>query len=134
MVHVDIALPDYRIAFFLESGEGGGGIVLDAEGTRLGGYAANETPGSRRAKERTLGRCGWDVLPLTWEEGASLGDAEKRRRLVAALQRASETQLLRGRVSAALHSALSTAEESQLAGSRYTYASTGQHRGRGGAR
>lgn len=56
-------------------GYGGGGTGagpaaslrhLDPEGAMLGGFVANETPGSKAAKLRLLQQRGWVVLPLTW--------------------------------------------------------------------
>ncbi|PSC76100.1 E3 ubiquitin-ligase ARI4 [Micractinium conductrix] len=141
LVHVDVALPDYRIAFFLETparpaaaaasgARGGGGdggsagsrhgtlASLDAEGTMLSGYMANETPGTKAAKLRMLQQRGWVVLPLRWTDNIG-GEAEKRRLLLEQLDAAGQQQLMRGRVSSMLHGAMRTAEESKLGGERY---------------
>jgi hypothetical protein len=73
---VDVALPDFRIAFFLEAAPlrgpaqpGGPHLLnLDPEGAVLAGYAANETLGTKRAKQRVLQQHGWVVLPLAWSD------------------------------------------------------------------
>eukprot|EP00887_Chlorella_sp_A99_P000711 scaffold5.g711.t1 len=135
LVHVDIALPDYKIALFLEtsapaiaSGAGGDrvpgapGLGLggaDALGTALSGYAANETPGTKRAKLRLLEQLGWKVLPLRWIESSRGGDAAKRQLLLHQLEAAGREQLMRGRVSSMLHGAMRGAEESKLGRERY---------------
>lgn len=126
LVHVDIALPDYKLAFFLDaplpatstSRSGGRLTNLDAEGAMLTGYIANETLGTKRAKLRLLQEHGWVVLPLTWSSNIR-GDAEKRKLLLQHIDQAGKQQLMRGRVSAMLHAAIRTAEESKLGRGRY---------------
>lgn len=145
LVHVDIALPDYKIAFFLQPDAGrgpesrggsraGGLSTLDAEGTMLSGYVANETPGTQQAKLRMLAARGWVVLELAWPVDVIRGEAEKRRLLLEQLDRAGRQQLMRGRVSSMLHGAMRQAEESKLGGGRYgDRGSAGQYITRGGA-
>lgn len=119
LVHVDIALPDYKVAFFLETppaaaappppggrGRGAAGRAapaaaplasLDEEGAKLSSFVANETPGTKAAKLRLLQSRGWVVLPLSWPAEVR-GEAEKRRLLLEQLDRAGQEQLMRGRV------------------------------------
>lgn len=113
LVHVDVALPDYKIAFFLEtpaaaplppSSSGSRGAApaaplasLDEEGAKLSGFVQNETPGTKAAKLRLLQSRGWVVLPLNWPPEVR-GEAEKRRLLLEQLDRAGQEQLMRGRV------------------------------------
>ncbi|KAL4419413.1 hypothetical protein ABPG77_003387 [Micractinium sp. CCAP 211/92] len=146
LVHVDVALPDYKIAFFLQphAGQAPGGSpsssssgsrlsTLDAEGTMLSGYVANETPGTQQAKLRMLAERGWVVLQLSWPVDSIRGEAEKRRLLLEQLDRAGQQQLMRGRVSSMLHGAMRQAEESKLGGGRYgDRGSAGQYITRGG--
>lgn len=154
LVSVDIALPDFKIALFLEApigpqgnhtgsssrgssngsglGVGGGRLsTLDGEGTMLSGYVADETRGTKHAKLRMLQQRGWVVLPLTWPDNIG-GEAEKRRVLLEQLDRAGQQQLMRGRVSSMLHGAMRTAEESKLGAERYgDRGSAGQYITRG---
>ncbi|GAB4816837.1 hypothetical protein N2152v2_003883 [Parachlorella kessleri] len=140
LVHVDIALPDFKIAFFLEGAVKAAGAAgaaragqedgllsaLDAEGVVLSGYVANETPGSKAAKLRLLEQLGWKVFTVTWVESTK-DDRAKRAALLALLDRAGRDALMRGRVSSALHGAMRGAEESKLGRDRFQTDSAGQY-------
>ncbi|KAK9829839.1 hypothetical protein WJX72_008179 [[Myrmecia] bisecta] len=123
LVHVDIALPDYKIAIFLsnpqETGDGkqqgpqmreakqeGSQLkFLDPEGLMLSGYAANETPGMLAAKRALLEELGWKCFSLTWVDRWT-PEATKKGLILHLIDQAGKQHALQGSVAAMIHGAL----------------------------
>ncbi|KAL3138077.1 hypothetical protein ABBQ38_005308 [Trebouxia sp. C0009 RCD-2024] len=128
LVHVDIALPDYKLALFLESAQEPEGPAANSnhsqsDGTTLNGYVANETPGTKQAKLQLLEQLGWKCYSITWTERGK-PEEEKQRLLMQLITRAGQMHTMQGRMNSMVHGTLRTVGDEQ---SRFQNASVGYH-------
>lgn len=128
LVHVDIALPDYKLALFLENahklqGKQSAGSSSLSDGTALNGYVANETPGTKQAKLQLLEQLGWKCYSVTWaERGRS--EEEKQRLLMQLISKAGQMHTMQGRMNSMVHGTLRTVGDEKT---RFQNESVGYH-------
>ncbi|DBA93452.1 TPA: hypothetical protein ACH3X2_003239 [Trebouxia sp. C0005] len=127
LVHVDIALPDYKLALFLENAHKQQGKEANssgqADGTTLNGYVANETPGTKQAKLQLLEQLGWKCYSVTWSERGR-SEEEKQRLLMQLITKAGQMHTMQGRMNSMVHGTLRTVGDEK---SRFQNASVGYH-------
>lgn len=125
LVHVDIALPDYKLALFLEQAQEplSQAANSQSDGTSLNGYVANETPGTKQAKLQLLEQLGWKCYSVTWAERGK-PEEEKQRLLMQLIARAGQMHTMQGRMNSMVHGTLRTVGDEQ---SRFQNASVGYH-------
>lgn len=127
LVHVDIALPDYKLALFLENAHKQQGKEASSsghsDGTTLNGYVANETPGTKQAKLQLLEQLGWKCYSVTWSERGR-SEEEKQKLLMQLITKAGQMHTMQGRMNSMVHGTLRTVGDEK---SRFQNASVGYH-------